>query len=206
MVVGAVASVKQQILKLFHDSLTGGHSDIQVTKKRIASVLYWKGLSRDIRNYIRVCIVRQRNKPDLSSPVGLLQPLPIPNAIWEDISMDFVEGLLKSRGKDTILVVVDRLNKYAHFLNLAHPFFSAIVAQLYFEHIFELHGLPKTIVIDRDRIFLSKFWQKLFTLLKVSLHMSPTYHPHNDGQTEVVNMSLELEGYLRCMTGEKPIK
>ena len=80
------------------------------------------------------------------------------------------------------------------------------MAQLYFEHIFELHGLPKTIVIDRDRIFLSKFWQKLFTLLKVSLHMSPTYHPHNDGQTEVVNMSLELEGYLRCMTGEKPIK
>jgi len=71
--------------------------------------------------------------------------------------MDFTEGLPKSRGKDTILVVVDRLSKYAHFLALAHPFTAATVAQLYFDHIFKLHDLPKTILIDRDRIFLSKF-------------------------------------------------
>ena len=153
-----------------------------MTKKRIASVLYWKGLNRDVRNYIRTRVVCQRNKPDFSSPAGLLQPLPIPNAIWEDISMDFIEGLPKSRRKDVLLVVVDRLSKYAHFLALAHPF--SAVAQVYFEHIFKLNGLPKTIVTDR--IFLSKFWEKLFSLLKVSLHMSSAYHPQSDGQTEVV--------------------
>ena len=71
--------------------------------------------------------------------------------------MDFIEGLPKSRSKDAIPVVVDRLSKYAHFLPLAHPFSAATVAQKYFEHIFKLHGLPKTIVSDRDRIFLSKF-------------------------------------------------
>jgi len=144
----------------------------------------------------------QINKLDLSSPACLLQPLPIPNAIWEDISMDFIEGLPKSRGKDSILVVVDRLSKYAHFLPLAHPFTAVTVAQLYFEHIFKLHGLPKTIVTDRDRIFLSKFWQELFSLLRVSLHISSAYHPQSDGQSEVVNRC--LKGYLRCMTGEKP--
>jgi len=157
IVVGAEPSVKQHILQLFHDSSTGGHSGMQVTKRRIASVLYWKRLNKDVRNYIRACVVCQRKTPDLSAPAGLLQPLPIPNAILEDISMDFIEGLQKSRGKDSILVVVDRLSKYAHFLPLGHSF-TATVAQLYFEHSFKLHGLLKTIVTDRDRIFLSKFW------------------------------------------------
>jgi len=99
VVVGAVASVKQLIPQLFHDCPTGGHSGIQVTKKKIVSVLYWKGLNRDVRNYIRACVVCQRNKLDLSTPARLLQPLSISNAIWEDISMDFVEGLPKSRAK-----------------------------------------------------------------------------------------------------------
>jgi len=150
----------------------------------------------------RACVVRQRSKPDLSAPPGLLQHLPIPNAIWEDIFMDFVEGPPKSRGKDAILIVGDRLSKYIHFLALTHPFSAATIAQLYFEHIFKLHGLPKTVVTDRDQIFLSKFWQELFSLLKVSLYMPSAYHPQSDGQTEVVNRC--LESYLRCMTGEKP--
>ena len=83
-----------------------------------------EGLSRDVRNYVRACAVCRRNKPDLAAPTGLLQPLPIPTVTWEDISMNFIEGLPKSRGKDTILVVFDRLSKYAHFLTLSHPFFS----------------------------------------------------------------------------------
>lgn len=98
-------------------------------------------------------------------------------------------------------MVVDRLSKYAHFLPLAHPFTAIYVAQLYFEQIFRLHGLPKTIVSDRDKIFLSAFWRE-FTLQHVDLHMSTAYHPQSDGQTDVVNRC--LEGYLRCMTGERP--
>jgi len=93
----------------------------------------------------------------LQNPAGSLQPLPIPEAIWVDISLDFVEGLPKSRGKDTILVIADRLSKYAHFLALSHPFTTAGVTQIYFKQVFKLHGLPKTIISDRDKIFISNF-------------------------------------------------
>jgi len=97
----------------------------------------------------------------LHALAGLLQPLPVPEAIWVDISLDFVEGLSKSKGKDTILVIVDHLSKYAHFLALSHPFTTAEVAQLYLNHMFKLYGLPKTIMSDRYKIFLRNFWTEL---------------------------------------------
>ncbi|KAH9735939.1 hypothetical protein KPL71_017914 [Citrus sinensis] len=129
-------------------------------------------------------------------------PLPIPELIWSDISMDFIEGLPKSHGKKVIMVVVDRLSKYAHFLALAQPYTAKDVAQVFLDNIYKLHGLPKTIISDRDRIFTSHFWRHLFTLQGTQLLMSTSYHPQTDGQTEIVNKCLEQ--YLRCMTGDKP--
>ena len=109
--------------------------------------------------------------------------------------MDFVEGLPKSRGNDVILVVVDRLTKYAHFLPLSHPFIAETVSKLFMDNIHRLHGLPQIIVSDRDRIFTSKLWQEVFSALKVQLHLSTAHHPQSDGQTERVNQCLEQ--YLR---------
>ena len=116
--------------------------------------------------------------------------------------MDFIESLPLSQGKTALLVVVDRLSKYAHFLPIAHPFTASQVAQLFLDNVYKLHGLPKSIVSDRDKVFMSLFWQSLFKMLQVQLKTSSAYHPQSDGQTEIVNKCLET--YLRCMTSESP--
>jgi hypothetical protein len=76
--------------------------------------------------------------------------------------MDFVEGLPSSQGKTTIFVIVDRLSKYAHFVAISHSYTAVSIAQVFFENIFKLHGLPKSIVCDRDPAFTSRFWTELF--------------------------------------------
>jgi hypothetical protein len=122
------------------------------------------------------------------TPAGLLQTLSVPSQVWDEISMDFVEGLPKSNGKEAILVVVDQLTKYAHFLPLRHPFTAATVAGVFFHEVVRLHGVPSIIISDRDRVFMSFFWRELFKLQGTSLHRSTAYHPQSDGQTEVVNI------------------
>ena len=116
--------------------------------------------------------------------------------------MDFIERLPKSSGKQIIFVVVDRLSKYAHFMPLSHPYTALDVAQHFLDNVYKLHGLPNSIVSDRDKVFTSTFWQSLFSLLNVNLLMSTAYHPQTDGQTEVVNKCLKQ--YLRYMTGDRP--
>ena len=180
----------------------GGHSGTTVTVHRLKTMFYWKGMHKMVKQFIRECDICQRQKPDLAAYPGLLQPLPIPDKIWSSISMDFVERLPVSQGKTVIFVVVDRLSKYAHFIGLQHPFTASTVAQAFMDNVYRLHGLPESIISDRDKVFLSHFWQSLFKTMKVQLKLSTAYHPQTDGQTEIVNKCLEC--YLRCMTGDKP--
>ena len=131
------------ILQQYHDSPTGGHSGEHRTYGRIAEEWFWEGMKKQIVEYVKKCEVCQRQNTSTLSPTGLLQPLPIPNQVWEQISMDFVEGLPKSGGKDK-LVVVDRLTKYAHFIPLKHPFTATIVADEFAKEVVRLHGFPKS--------------------------------------------------------------
>ena len=200
--MGNDLTLQQKLIKLFHEGSLGGHSGMMATMKRLSTVFTWKGMQSQVRDFIRRCDVCQRFKYETVATPGLLQPLPIPVSAWSQISMDFIDGLPVSKGKDVVMVVVDRLTKYAHFMDLKHPYTAAMVAQTFIDHVFKLHGLPHTIVSDRDPVFTSKFWRELFKIQGVDLHLSLAYHPQTNGQTEVVNRCLET--YLRCVSHDQP--
>lgn len=105
--------------------------------------------------------------------------------------MDFIEGLPLSNSFNCILVVVDLLTKFGHFIPLRHPFTAAGVAKAFFQTVYRLIGLPSSIISDRDRIFTSHLWSDLFKLVDVALCRSTAYHPQSDGQTERLNQFLE---------------
>lgn len=106
-----------------------------------------------------------------------MQPLPVPNGVFRDLTIDFIKRLPKSQGKSVILVVVDKLTKYGHFMGLAHPFLVPPVAQTFLDNVYKLHGMSSSITSDKGSIFLSKFWQELFKLQDVGLQLSIIYHP-----------------------------
>jgi hypothetical protein len=130
-----------------------------------------------ITYYVKSCPACQLNKSKIIPYPGLLQPLPIPDMAFQHLTMDFIEGLPKSEDKDTILVVVDKLTKYAHFISLSHPFTTKTMVQIFLDHIFKLHGLPVVIITDRDRIFTSQLWQDLLKSLNVKLKFSSAITP-----------------------------
>lgn len=115
---------------------------MDATIKKLQSLFFWKYLVQDTRDFINRCDVFQRHKYDVAESPGLLQPLPVSDGVWTDICLDFIEGLPKSSGKEVILVVVDRLSKYGHFLAFAHPYTAQLVAQCFLDNIFKLHGMP----------------------------------------------------------------
>ena len=115
--------------------------------------------------------------------------------------MDFITKLPKFQGKDNIYVVVDRFTKFSHFFAVTSTISASELVALFFKDVLRLHGLPKTIISDRDSNFTSAFWQDVFELVGTNLNLCTSYHPRTDGQTERVNQW--LEGYLcNYVTGQ----
>ncbi|PNX55569.1 hypothetical protein L195_g049198, partial [Trifolium pratense] len=136
------------ILEEFHSSPIGGHMGITKTLARLKANFYWVGMDKDVQEFISHCLTCQQIKYETKKTPGLLQPLPIPTAIWEDLSLDFITGLPKSNNHTAILVVVDRFSKGVHLAPL-HPNYTAhSVATTFFDTTCKLHGIPRSLVSD----------------------------------------------------------
>ena len=149
-------------------------------------------MKREVAQYVSECDICKRVKASHLRPADLLQPLTIPSEKWEDISMDFIVGLPKTaKGYDSIWVVVDRLTKSAHFIQVKTGYKSHQYAELYIARVVSLQGVPKTIISDRGSQFVARFWEQLQASLGTQLIRSSGYHPQTDGQTERINQILE---------------
>jgi hypothetical protein len=175
-----VPALQLKLVTAFHCSAVGGHSGVHVTYQKMKHMFVWKGMRSFIDQFIQGCQICQQVKPDRTKSPGLLQPLPVPVGAWQLVTMDFIEGLPTSGAANCIMVVVDKFTKYAHFLPFKHPYTAAVVANVFLDNVYKLHGMPSAIVSDRDKVFTSKLWKELFELAKVKLCMSSAYHPQSD--------------------------
>ncbi|KAI7935956.1 hypothetical protein MJO29_015259 [Puccinia striiformis f. sp. tritici] len=155
----------------------------------------WPSIRKDVIAFVSSCDSCQRVKTARQAPIGTLQSLPIPSRPWDVIGMDFITKLPKSKGHDSILVVIDHLSKASHFIPCKESMTSAELAKLFRREIFRLHGFPDRIISDRGPTFTSKFWLAFMKSLNIKAATSTAYHPQTDGQTERMNQI--LEDYLR---------
>ena len=187
-------SLRMKIVKELHEE---GHVERDRTLQLISQSYFWPSMRKEVERFVQRCHICQVSKGTATN-AGLYMPLPVPTRPWVDVSMDFVLGLPRTqRGNDSIYVVVDRFSKMTHFIACKKTADAVRVAQLFFKEVYRLHGLPETIVSDRDTRFLSHFWLSLWKMVGTKLNFSSAYHPQTDGQTEVVNRS--LGNLLRCL-------
>nr|KYP47835.1 Transposon Ty3-I Gag-Pol polyprotein [Cajanus cajan] len=200
--INADNPLRTTLLQEFHQTPLGGHLGVAKTLHRLQANFFSTHMRKDVQTFVAQCSTCQLMKYETKRPAGLLQPLPIPSTIWEDLSLDFITGLPTSQGHSTILVVVDRFSKGVHLGVLPSHYSAYKVAMLFVDMVCKLHGFPRSLVSDRDPIFISHFWRELFKLSGTKLRMSTAYHPESNGQTEVFNRVLEQ--YLRSFVHEKP--
>ncbi|KAL0458927.1 UNVERIFIED_CONTAM: Transposon Tf2-11 polyprotein [Sesamum latifolium] len=186
--------LRKSLISECHDTLWAGHQGEERTYALVQRAYYWPQMRDDVETYVRTCLICQQDKADHQKKAGLLHPLPIPKRPWESVSMDYISGLPKVGDLGSIIVVVDRLSKYATFIAAPKHVTAEGTAHLFFKHIVKYWGLPRDIVSDRDSRFTGVFWTELFKILGSKLSMSSSYHPQSDGQTERFN---SMEEYLR---------
>ncbi|GKV03596.1 hypothetical protein SLEP1_g15871 [Rubroshorea leprosula] len=193
-------SLRDSIIWEAHNGGLASHFGRDKTLALVKESFYWPKLEQNVIRHIQRCKVCHQAKT-INQNIGLYLPLPIPTSPWEDVSMDFVLGLPRTqRSKDSIMVVVDRFSKMAHFIACQKTNDASLIAELYFREIVCLHGVPKTITSDRDVKFMSHFWRTLWRKMGTQLQFSSASHSQTDGQTEAINKI--LGNLLRSFVGK----
>ncbi|GJP33003.1 hypothetical protein CLOM_g17581 [Closterium sp. NIES-68] len=163
-----------------------GHFGSNKTLTGIAKHYYWPHMADDVQSFVTSCAICQRMKSSKQKKAGLLQPLRIPEQPWQVVSLDFITS-----GHDAILIVIGKFSKMGHFIPTHTTARTKETTQLFVRYIISQHGIPTTLISNRDPKFTSKFWRELMSLLGTKLSMSSTYHPQTDGQTKRLNQIVE---------------
>jgi len=187
--------LRVEIIRLHHDIPVGGHRGQWKMVELVTQNFWWPGVTKEVKQYVEGYNACQRNKNRTEQPAGKLMPNSIPKKPWAHISADFITKLPLAEGYDSILVVVDRLTKMAHFIPTTEKTSAEGLARLFRDNVWKLHGLPKSIISDRGPQFMVGLMRVLNQMLGIESKMSMAFHPQIDGQTERVNQ--ELEQYLR---------
>ncbi|KAL4007327.1 hypothetical protein ACER0C_001179 [Sarotherodon galilaeus] len=190
-------TVRSRVIHWAHTARFSCHPGKNRTISFLQRLFWWPSLIRDVRDYVAACPTCARNKTPSAPQAGLLRPLPVPKRPWSHIAVDFVTGLPPSSGNTTILTIVDRFSKAAHFVALIKLPTALETAQLLTQHVFRLHGIPQDIVSDRGPQFTSQVWRAFCSELGAQVSLSSGFHPQTNGQAERANQ--ELETMLRCV-------
>ncbi|GKC87651.1 putative reverse transcriptase domain-containing protein [Tanacetum coccineum] len=183
--IPSVSGIRKLIMDEAHTSRYSVHPGADKMHYDLRDLYWWPGMKRDIAEYVSKCLTCSKIKVEHQKPSGLLQQPEIPEWKWEKITMDLVTKLPKSSsGYDAIWVIVDRLTKSAHFLPIREDYKTEKLARIYINEIVARHGVPVSIISDRDGRFASHLWQALQKALGTKLNMSTAYHPETDGQSD----------------------
>ena len=174
------SSMRLNIIKEKHSGGLARHFGIDKTLSLLKEKYYWPQMYKDVQKFVKSCGVCQVAK-GVSQNIGLYTPITIPEKPWTNISMDFVLGLPKKmKGYDSIFVVVEIFSKMAHFIPCKKTSDVEHVAELFFKEIVRLHGLPRSIISNRDNKFVGYFWKTLWKKMGTELKFSSTFHPQTD--------------------------
>ena len=184
--------MKNQILTEAHETPYSVHPGTTKMYKDLKEHFWWPGMKKDVTKFVERCLTCQKIKAEHQRPAGEIQSIEVLEWKWEQIAMDFVVGLPKTaKGHDAIWVIIDRLTKSAHFLPIKVTYSLEQLANLYVQEIVRLHGVPTSIISDRDSRFTSTFWRNVQQAMGTKLKFSTAFHPQTDGQSERTIQTLE---------------
>jgi len=193
--VPAYGPLRLYLIQTHHEVPEAGHPGRSKTLELLSRNYHWPKMRQDVERFVRNCHTCRRSKTSRHERFGVLRLLAIAQQPWQDISMDFVTGLQRSKDHNALWVVVDRLTKQRHLVPCSTTVDARDLADLFLQHVFRLHGLPRTITSDRGPQFASAFWHRLCARLGIEPQLSTAFHPQTDGQTE--RMNAVMEQYMR---------
>jgi len=193
--------LRVEIIQLHHDTLIAGHGEQWKMVELVTRNYWWPGVTKKVKRYVEGCDQCQKMKNRAEMLVGKLRPNQVLERLWQHILVDFIMKLPMSKGHDSILVVCDRFSKMFHFVATTEKTTAEDLARLFRDNMWKLHGLPESVILDREPQFAAGLMKELNKMLGIETKLSMAYHLETDRQMERTNQ--ELEQYLRMYVNHR---